>query len=625
MAIPNGYIDLYNNVPLTASYEHTIDFKDRIEQQVYFNRFIKLLLDNYTYIRKEREYIAVELPLSVLDDVNYLRFRSSDNDQRVYYAFVTDKVYVNPTTSYVYYTIDVLQTYMFDYQWRASYIAQGHVDRWTPDQKPIYSKTDEGLDYGNEYIVEGAWKIRQSDKVRWLLVSMVDPRQANSVKDGEEAQATDITIEGFVPSIGNFKPVESPFACYLLPVIMDGSITKVYANSGSTIELFSTYGEFIKFMLSSALGNYVRSISLLPYNPFIESESVSGEALHVRFTNNTVNAFTYFKKGDGTYVNLLCLSAINGGFTGVLAGNSWSELFNRSLPTAEEWAEIKANPRTTKRDKRFESKLLCSPYRYNLLTDWRNDPVIFKNEYMPTTSQISICYSMSFSYNAPFRYYMKDYKKDPEGRTTSLLQTIALEFPILSDAYYTYMLENKNTIQANITNAMINASTGAISGAISGAGIGGIGGAVYGGVTGAISGALNVQAQIRSENAKQSDLKMKPDTIINSTDSAFNIVDGNTELSFYRMRICCENEEIISEVFNMSGYKVNRVEVPNTRSRVRFNYLKTVGANIVGSFNQDDLLKIKAIYDKGVTIWHYSDYDFNPLDYSYENIEVNLL
>ena len=75
----------------------------------------------------------------------------------------------------------------------------------------------------------------------------------------------------------------------------------------------------------------------------------------------------------------------------------------------------------------------------------------------------------------------------------------------------------------------------------------------------------------------------------------------------------------------MSGYKVNRVDVPNTRSRVRFNFIKTVGANIVGSFNQDDLSKIKSIYKNGVTIWHYSATVFYPLDYSYENIEVNLL
>lgn len=617
MAIPNGDINLFRNVPLMASYEHTIDFKTKEEQFSYIFGFRKHTLTNYSYIRKEREYIAVELSLADLDDVNYLSFRSSEGD-RLYYAFVTDKVYVNQFTSHIFFQIDVLQTYMFDYEWRASYIQQAHVDRWNAEHKPIYSKTDEGLSYGDEYSVECGFKIQQSEKVRWLLVTMIDP---TSDPNGE------LSIGGFVPSIGNFKPVENPFACYLVPLIMDGSITGVFVEGyaeGELGELSSTYPDFIKFMLSSALGNYIRSVSLLTYNPFITMETQEGEVIHVKFSTNTLKAFAYFKKSDGTYINLLCLSAINGGFNGLLATAKWDIGLENTLPTSKQWDELKSNPRKTKRDKRFESKLLCAPYRFNLLTDWRNNPVVIKNEYVPT-DKIKINYSMALSYNAPFRFSIEGYKNDPEGRYTSLLQPIALEFPIISDAYYTYMLENKNTIQANLTNSIINAGAGAISGAISGGGIGGAGGALFGGITGAISGALNVQAQIRSENAKQADLKMKPDSVINSTDSSFNIVDGNSEITFYRFQICCENEEIIGEIFNMYGYKVNRVVVPNTRSRVRFNYIQTVGANIVGSFNQEDILKIKEIYNRGVTIWHYSATDFYPLDYSYENIEVNLL
>ena len=220
---------------------------------------------------------------------------------------------------------------------------------------------------------------------------------------------------------------------------------------------------------------------------------------------------------------------------------------------------------------------------------------------------------------------LKDYKKDPEGRYTSLMQAVGLEFPVISDAYYTYMLENKNTIQANVTNSAINAVAGTINGVISGAGVGGAGGALFGGVSGAVAGGLSLQAQIRSENAKQADLKAKPDNVIASIDSAFNILDNNTDIAFYRMRICCENEEIIAEIFNMYGYKVNRVDIPNTRSRVRFNYIQTAGANIIGSFNQSDLSRIKEIYNNGITIWHYIDQNFKPLDYSYENIEVNLI
>lgn len=621
MAKPTGYIYLLNNVILSRTYEHTIDFKDADEQYSYFRGFTKHTLTDYSYIRREREYISVGLPMTELEDINYLIFRS-EKDGRLYYAFVTNKVYNSPTVTWIFFEIDVLQTYMFEYKWQPSYISQAHVDRWTAEHKPIYSKTDEGLAYGTEYIIENAFSIEQSEKVRWLLVTMIQPG------NGEDSV---LEVDNFISSIGDFDPVESAFGCFLVPIIIDPSISAVTIQGGEVgnVDISSNYYDFIRFMQFTGLGNYIRSISLLTYNPFLVELGVMGANLQFGIRTGIGGDFTYFNIKVGSFtplsINLFCLSKIpEDYFKGVLARAEWNIGLEDTLPTEKQWEEVLKNPYTTPRDKRFESKLLCAPYRYNLLTDWRNDPVVFKNEYM-TTDKIEIKYSMALSYNAPFRYYISDYKRDPQGRYTTLSQPIAPEMPIISDAFYTYMLENKNTIQANLTNSIINAGASVAQGAISGAAIGGPWGAVGGAITGAANGILNISAQIRSENAKQADLKMKPDTVINSNDSAFNIVDDNSAITFYRMRICCENEEILGEIFNMTGYKVNRVEIPNTRSRVRFNYIQTSRANITGSFNQTDLTLIKEIYDRGITIWHYSEKDFKPFDYSFENMERNLL
>ena len=91
------------------------------------------------------------------------------------------------------------------------------------------------------------------------------------------------------------------------------------------------------------------------------------------------------------------------------------------------------------------------------------------------------------------------------------------------------------------------------------------------------------------------------------------------------MKICCEFEELLADTFAMSGYTVKRVKLPNLRSRLRYNYIKTIGANVVGSFNQEDLAKIRAIFDNGVTFWHWNDKNFKPYDYSLENIETSLI
>lgn len=617
MAFPSYHSNclyLLKNVPLSMSYEHTIDFKDRDEQISYFYSFLKYSFYDFTYVRKEREYIVAEVPIKDLEDVNYMYFRSQE-DERFCFAFITDVVYVNPSTSQIYYSIDVLQTYQFEYEWQPTYIKQAHIDRWTADHKPIYSKTDEGLDYGTEYSVESAYKIQSSTVVKWLLVSCTD----YSALEGEGHNATGGTI----------NPAPTPFATLLVPVpmLVDSTNTPydVFALSsavedGEQIQkAIATYSDLVKLFSNSAFGNTVKSVTLLPYTDFVHEVGVTHlNQILVSFTEGAKVATRYFKGVDLSFVVLLEVdnykSALKEGRT--LAITDWNTGLTDSLPTEDQWEEVKKYPFATKRDKRFESKLLCAPYRYNLLTDWRNAPVIFKNEYM-TDDNIEVKYSYALSYNAPFRYWIKNYKKDPEGRYTCLNQPVGLDFPVLSDAYYTYMLENKNTIQANVTNAMISAGAGVISGAASGGILGAIGGLA--------SGAVNVSAQMRSENAKQQDLKAVPDTVINSTDSTFYLLDDNTDITFYRMRICCENEEILANIFHATGYRVNRIDVPNTRSRTRFNYIQTVGANITGSFNQRDLQQIKEIYNRGITIWHYNTRDFKPFDYTYENIEVNLI
>lgn len=613
MAIPSGEIYLLHNVPLTASYEYTIDFKDKEEQLNYFLGFRKYTFDKYTYIRKEREFLTFELPIALADEINYMLFRPASGE-RWYFAFVGNKRFVNQDVTEMTYEIDVMQTYMFDYTFNPSYIRQAHVDRWTAERKPIYSKTDEGIFYGTEYNVESAYRLEQSDLVRWLLVS---------VKDYSE-----MTAEGYadMPLIG---PAPSPFACFIVPMPLKSNGAGVPYDVYMDNVKISTYSDLVKLMTKSAFGTYVQSINVLTYNPLVNNVAFDGDVIRISLKYDVDLGWrsTVIKNDIGIDTPFLIMAGGNFDYfkSGqTLAVADWNLGIENSLPTDKQWEEIKTNPYTTKRDKRFESKLLCAPYRYNLLADWRTTPVIIKNECLPT-DKIDVKFAFALSHNAPFRFWVKDYKKDPEGRNATLSQPLGLEFPVISDAYYTYMLQNKNTIQANVTNAVINASLGAVNGAISGATTGGLAGAALGGATAFIGGAVNVQNQIRSENAKQNDLRAIPDNIICNIDSSFNVVDNNAIVTFYRMAICCENEEILAEIFNMSGYKVNRVDIPNLRSRTRFNYIQTMGANITGSFSQTDIQRIKNIFDNGITIWHYNTVNFKPLDYSLENLERNLL
>ena len=75
-------------------------------------------------------------------------------------------------------------------------------------------------------------------------------------------------------------------------------------------------------------------------------------------------------------------------------------------------------------------------------------------------------------------------------------------------------------------------------------------------------------------------------------------------------------QNVLTNFLICTGYASNEVKVPNLKNRRNWNYIKTIGANILGDIPQGDLQVIKSIFDNGVTLSH------NPetfLDYSQNN------
>lgn len=622
MATPSGVVTLCKNALVPRDYSHTIDFKDPSEQLAYWGLLKKYQIEKVPYIRKQRAYIVVPYSLDDLVDVNYMYFYCKE-DSKIYYAFVTDKEYSQEKQSFIYFDIDVMQSYMFDYTVRPSYILQEHVDRWTADHQPIYSKTDEGLNYGDEYVVESAYRIKETaleEEIRWYLVVMKNPKE--------------LRIDGGTPEPIAIHGYNTPYLYYLVPESKENVFQFRYNASLSepAEDGIGDMYDLTDLMLNSTIGDFIVQIARLNYLPFNFKYGKDTGVIVVDSVDEEDVWFTTSRLGTETKsVSFIQIIEIfnNYNFMQNLAEMGVFEGIESAMPTKEQWTEIKAKPYEIDRDRRFESKLLCYPYRYNLLTDHKNQPILVKNEYIGG-DKIKVNYTQAISFNSPARYWLENYLKDPEGRDNSLVNLVPEEQPITSDVYYNYMLQNKNQIQANVSNAVINAGTNILQGALTGAvftpptGVGGLGAAALG--AGALlEGVVNVSNMIRSENAKQKDLKNMPNTIINSNDCLFNNVDKNHYIDFYRYKICCEFEEQLADTFNMYGYTIKRVKTPSTKSRVRFNYVKTIGANVVGSFNQNDLAMIRAIYDAGITFWHYNTTNFKMFDYSLENIERSLL
>lgn len=83
-----------------------------------------------------------------------------------------------------------------------------------------------------------------------------------------------------------------------------------------------------------------------------------------------------------------------------------------------------------------------------------------------------------------------------------------------------------------------------------------------------------------------------------------NMVSGFTDYCIYNMSIKPEYARVIDGYFYKYGYKVNETKLININTRSKFNYIKTSGANLYGDIPQTYIETLKAMFNNGITFWH---------------------
>lgn len=130
---PNSTIRLFHTIPLDPDYENTILFNSLSEQTAYFSSGSRIIasLGTQYYQRAERGYCRVKLPISKCLDCNYMAFKNTSFTElyqdKWFYAFVTSVEYINNEVTQIQYSIDEMQTYMFDVELLPSYVEREHI------------------------------------------------------------------------------------------------------------------------------------------------------------------------------------------------------------------------------------------------------------------------------------------------------------------------------------------------------------------------------------------------------------------------------------------------------------------------------------------------------------------
>ena len=123
---PDTEIRLIKGCPLDPSYENTIYFTDSSEQVAYFKSLSGVSFTKQYYQRYAKGVISVEAKLGDIFNCNYLMFKNTGFENKWFYAFVTKVEYVNNITCRIYYTLDVMQTWMCDAIIKPCFVEREH-------------------------------------------------------------------------------------------------------------------------------------------------------------------------------------------------------------------------------------------------------------------------------------------------------------------------------------------------------------------------------------------------------------------------------------------------------------------------------------------------------------------
>ena len=152
---PNSTLYILKNCPLDTTYDHTLYFnKDnpdigKLNQSNYFASLAKYKLSSETgeplsYVRTARGAVKVPFKADDLYDCNYIMYRNIGFGNKWFYAFIKSVDYINTVTSQINFEIDVMQTWMFDYEIDMCFVEREHSYTDVPGQNTLPENVDLG-------------------------------------------------------------------------------------------------------------------------------------------------------------------------------------------------------------------------------------------------------------------------------------------------------------------------------------------------------------------------------------------------------------------------------------------------------------------------------------------------
>lgn len=575
---PNSTVWLCSGIPFDMGYRNTKLYSTRAAQFSDISTKAVLTVPSCTYIRNKKA-IRVTCPYATAYGVNYLIFKNTSFENKYFYAFVTGCNYVNNSVFEFTYELDVIQTWMFDYQMRHCFVEREHI----ANDAIGASRTDEPIEYGD------------------LVVT---------------TQYKDVSSHNFkIGILCSFTVSTNPDGTRFYGLPAGKIVGKTY--SGLSLYMFNTASEANLFLENATTDAQDKGIVSIMMYPSVFAENVTQKYIWLRPFDNTgeatgeiVNESTpfngYVPKNKKVYQYPFRQVKVTNG-RGMCAVFKWENSLTKNLQFIEFIGGYN-NP-----------EIILSPAYYNWMYANITDYYSVNAMECMTNGGALVCSWTTDSYKA----WMAQNMGQIQAMSTSLQV----------DAYNQKRTDTRaqvNNLFKAVGQVAAGAAAGAATGAAAGAAAGGVGaapGAIIGGVVGGIT-SIGSAIDSYSENeynrstsnmnakdslyARQVELMgitrdhfvMPPQATVVSTSGQLANDCGLAGFTFYCMSCRSEYAQRADQFFTMYGYAVNEIKLPNLHTRQNFNYIKTNGFQMQAALPASDAETIARAFDTGITFWH---------------------
>lgn len=290
-----------------------------------------------------------------------------------------------------------------------------------------------------------------------------------------------------------------------------------------------------------------------------------------------------------------------------------------------------------------EIKLYIYPFRYFLITDYINPPLLIKPELVfnkgSNDNKIRIkVLTAPVSQEGKYNIYVENYKKDNKGNLEGSINNTSLMLPVSSSAYAQFLatsstsfnqgvinslLENDVSLRQGVESNKLDYTQSMTNNALSGIGnlfslnFGGLGGNIANALFGTASYNMNnshLQENaglkenniVSMKNAKISDMLNTPKALKTcGNDTIFNLSNSRSKIDIIEYGLTDQNRDRLLDYFNRYGYSLNRYFRLYMNNRKYFTFIKTVVCNVTGeNIPHKHLEEIKQIFNSGITFWN---------------------